>query len=165
MLMHRFFEADAHDMPVFLLGTDGRRRWPSRYVRWQDAEDPRQCVAHLAFVLLSARPHEAAAGLMLSTLEWLFASRRRRAPPGLLRNEMTIRMLQIDTGELAGLPYCDSLSRPSPRIGHFLRLSEARWQLGEAGIMWWCTGLSCRTRLCQQPLFVKFLSHGYGPVK
>ena len=63
--------------------------------------------AHAALVLLSVPCHEAAAERLFSTLEWLFESRRRRASPSLLRNEMIVRMCQVYTGQPAGLPLHD----------------------------------------------------------
>ena len=108
-LVRRFFQRPPHDMPAFAVWGDDQRHWRLWYATWADANDPRQYVAHAALVLLSVPCHEAAAERLFSTLEWLFDPRRRRASPGLLRNEMIVRMWQVYTGEPAGLPFYDVL--------------------------------------------------------
>jgi hypothetical protein len=57
-----------------------------------DGNGSRQYIADAALVLLSVPCHEAAAVRIISTMKWLFDSRRLRASPSLLPNEMIICM-------------------------------------------------------------------------
>ena len=96
---------DRDALPPFGPSRDPIAYWRMRHLEWNASCDQRRHLALAAMVMLSVPCSEAAAERLFSALDWVLDPRRHRLSIEVLSNEMLIRMWQVYTNTLAGLPF------------------------------------------------------------